>query len=692
MYTACRIAALVILGVISAGLAKFSHANATPSGLTLERVADLRWLDDAQISPDGKSIAYQVRFYDMDGDEYWRSDLYTVEVATGRQTLLASRASQARWSLDGKRLLWIGLDTQGREQLFVKVMGSAQAPQQLTSAEQSPSAAVWSPDGTQVAFSRFIPDTRDPWPLALPPPRSARADRGKAPIVIDDVQWAADGAGVLPRGETRIFTIDSTGKGNEQQRTQGRRLINSVIWSADSKQLIFDGLDRTDFDRYFTESYIYQLDLSSGKIRVLSKPPTQANAYFHSVQASPDGAWLAFQGYEWTDFHRELASRVWVMRPDGSELRCLTADQLAMPRPETLVWHPQNKGLYFQAPIKSHADYFFVDLEGKLQALRERADSLIFTRSVARSGLVAGEVGSAINPGDLAVFPVAKPQQARVLVPLNPQLRDQPVGSVRRLEYRSKDGTPMIGLLRLPPGFDPQKKYPMILRADGLYFYPSFNAEQWNWVADGYVVLGVHHRADEAAHGLDKKHVNFNFNGYLNQETVDDILTGVDAALQLGFIDEKRLFIGGSSQGGSLSAFTITQTQRFAAASVMRPTTSAIAWAYGKGALDAYQSFAKPFWEDLETWVPKSSVLYHAHRTQTPVLIMTGEEDWDVTVSESDQYYRVLKLHTQAPVRYVRMPGVHHGWGENFATFARLQRYTLEWFKRWDSKHEKNGQ
>jgi acylaminoacyl-peptidase len=263
-------------------------------------------------------------------------------------------------------------------------------------------------------------------------------------------------------------------------------------------------------------------------------------------------------------------------------------------------------------------------------------------------------------------------------------LRHDPVGTLERIDFRSADGTPMIGWLRLPPGFDRMRRYPMIVRADGVYFYPRFNPEHWNWVAEGYIVLAVHHRADEAGHGLDPRHVNFNFDGYLNVETIDDLLGGVDAALALGIVDPERLFIAGSSQGGSLAAYTITRTGRFKAASVMRPTTNTITWIYGKDELDAFRSFSRPFWEDPDTYLEGSSVLFHAHRTKTPVLLMTGDQDWSTPVTESDQYFRLLKLHTDVPVRYVRMPGVHHGWGEDFITFARLQRYTLDWFRQWD--------
>lgn len=665
-------------------------------GLTLERIADLRWPQNVRISPDSRYVVYEDRHYDMDGDEHWTTDLKLIDLESGHERALAKDAYGARWSPSGDRIAWVGASKDGGSQLFIQYVHREGGARQITTGGQPPSGVAWAPDGSELVFRRFVADTRNPWPIELPAPRSEFADRRGDAIVIDKLHWVENGSGIIPRGNDHLFVVSSDGKGGARQVTFGDILVGArgsgrayryntdPMWSHDGAAIFFDGLVKTDYDFSYKESHLYKLELDSGEITQLTNVQGKAIGHFFDPKLSSDGKWLAFLGYEHDGPHREIVDKLWVVSVEGADQRLVSASV------ESEVfwfdWNPDDMALHFQAFIDGYPNHYRVRPgDPAEQAEVGNLDWFVFSESVARDGTVAGVLETSNHPGNVVVFEINHPGGGRKLTDLNPGLNDFTIGKIKRINYESTDGTPMTGWLRLPPGFDPEMRYPMILRAEGAYFYPSFNMEQWNWVSRGYVVLSVHARADEATIGFDPKHANWNFDNYLSDEMAADLLSGVDAALSQGYIDPNRLFIGGSSQGGSQSAFLITLTDRFRAASVMRPTTNAITWAYGKGgALDAFSGFSKPFWDMNSKWYADSSVLYHAHKTNTPVLIMTGTEDWGVAVAESDMYFHALKVHTDVPVRYVRLPGVHHGWGHNYATFARLQLYTLDWFRQWD--------
>jgi dipeptidyl aminopeptidase/acylaminoacyl peptidase len=165
----------------------------------------------------------------------------------------------------------------------------------------------------------------------------------------------------------------------------------------------------------------------------------------------------------------------------------------------------------------------------------------------------------------------------------------------------------------------------------------------------------------------------------------DDLMAGVDTVVAKGYIDTKKMFVGGCSGGGVLSSWVIGHTTRFAAAAVRCPV---IDWISMTGETDipffTMNWFDKPFWEDPEPWLKESPLMYVGHVT-TPTLVMTGELDRRTPMPQSEEYYVALKMR-HIPSTLLRFEGEFHGTGGQKPTnFIRTQLYMMSWYKRYSS-------
>jgi dipeptidyl aminopeptidase/acylaminoacyl peptidase len=115
-------------------------------------------------------------------------------------------------------------------------------------------------------------------------------------------------------------------------------------------------------------------------------------------------------------------------------------------------------------------------------------------------------------------------------------------------------------------------------------------------------------------------------------------MTGVDAVIAKGFIDPKKLCVTGGSDGGLLTAWTVTQTGRFPAAVSQYPVTN---WITQTGSSDIGLVMmrwmkAAP-WENPQQYIAHSPVFF-AHKVTTPTMVLTGEEDWRTPMGQSEEF------------------------------------------------------
>ncbi len=157
------IVAIAIAALAGAGLVAQETRSTTL--LTTEHWLDWERVSDAQISPDGSRIVYTRQAVNTLEDK-WESSLWILN-ADGSQHRFLVKGSAARWSPDGKRLLYLAEGEPKGSQLFVRWVDAEGPATQITHVVEAPRGAKWSPDGKSVAFSMFVADS-EKWSISMP--------------------------------------------------------------------------------------------------------------------------------------------------------------------------------------------------------------------------------------------------------------------------------------------------------------------------------------------------------------------------------------------------------------------------------------------------------------------------------------------------------------------------------------------
>jgi dipeptidyl aminopeptidase/acylaminoacyl peptidase len=231
-----------------------------------------------------------------------------------------------------------------------------------------------------------------------------------------------------------------------------------------------------------------------------------------------------------------------------------------------------------------------------------------------------------------------------------------------------------------PVGFDPSKKYPLVLWIHGGPW--SMYNIGWSWTfqnfaANGYAVLWTNPRGST---GYGQDFVNGIQHSYPDKD-YDDLMAGVDAAIAKGWIDPDNLFVCGGSGGGVLTAWIVGHTNRFRAAVSMRPVVNWHSFVGTTDGISWYNQFKKYPWEDPMEYAVRSPLHYVAN-VRTPTMVMTGEADLRTPIAQTEEFYRALKVLRKADTLMVRMPEEYHGWRRPSHQLLQ-QLYLLAWFEKY---------
>ncbi|MEW5900599.1 MAG: S9 family peptidase [Acidobacteriota bacterium] len=636
-----------------------------------ETFMEMESLGSPAISPDGKSILFTRTWVDKINDRS-NSNLWITDIEGKRVRELTPgnwRDSTPVWSPDGKKIAFLS-DRDGTSQIHVLWLDTREVAQ-LTHVEDTPANLAWSPDGRSLAFTMFIPDEKPILSVQLP--RRPRGAKWAEPaVLIDRLSWRSDGRGPLPKGNSHVFVLDAEIGGTPRQLTSGDYSHGEPAWSTDGQKIYFSAIRKPDADYLKGDSEIYAMDLKTLEIKAL----TERKGPDRNPVISPDGKWIAYTGYDDKDFTSHLED-LYLMDASGSGKR-LWADRLPA-SPAAVTWAADSSGVYYLMSEKGESNVFFASLEEKIRKTTEGVHYLTGL-SVSKAGQAAAVLSNFKQPGCLVTFSLLKPTGFKTLVDVNADiLAGIKLGDVEELWYKSADGWDIQGWLIKPAEFDPAKKYPLLLWIHGgpwAMYNVAFNWEWQNFAANGYAVLYTNPRGST---GYGQDFVNGIQYSYPGKDH-DDLMAGVDAAIARGFIDTNNLFVCGGSGGGVLTAWIVGHTNRFRAAVSMRPV---INWHSFVGTTDGhmwYRQFKKYPWEDPLEYAVRSPLHFVANVT-TPTMVMTGEADLRTPISQSEEYYRALKM-LKKETLLVRMPEEYHGWRRPSHRLLQ-QLYLRAWFEKY---------
>jgi dipeptidyl aminopeptidase/acylaminoacyl peptidase len=633
----------------------------------------LRSVGSVQLSPDGSSVAYSVVHNDGEGRPY--RQLWIASLEGGRHTRIGGdgdRGGEAVWSPDGRHIAFNG-KISGKDGLHVvRPDGSAVRFLAEMTGTNSPltyegSSIAWSPDSKAIAFVTTTPG-----------PETELADGD--PMVITRYMYRPD----YWEGSTRfndnrrrhIFLANLESGAPRQLTPDGIYEEHSIDWSPRGDEIVFVSNREPDPDLFYNPD-VFAVRVADGGIRRLS---ATESAEF-KPRWSRDGEHVAFMGTRrgLTDLETDMEdTHVWLMDREGGnrrELGSVIDDRQGSP-----TWSPDGRFLYFSVEERGHERLYRMPASGGAAEVIVSEPGRVLDWSAAGNGAVAYAFQSL---DDMAQLFLEAPEP-RQLTDLNREaLTGIEIAPVESFTFVSNDFRfDVEAFLTKPLGMTADSKHPLIVMIHGGPHGqqgPAFNFKSQFYAARGWATLQVNYRGST---GYGQKFADAVF-GDQNGNEAQDVLYGVFAAIRRNpWIDRGRLAVEGGSYGGQLSSWLVTQTHIFRAAIPLAPIINNLSYNY----MTYYNMYEQMEWGQLPhqgnlmdvLW--ERSALKHVAKVKTPTMLVHGENDNDVPIAESEQFYVALRdVGVEAVL--VRYPREGHGLAEPKHIVDLMER-SVRWYEK----------
>ena len=623
-----------------------------------------------RISPDGSMIAYSVTTTDWEENRF-DQEIWLV-VGDGEPFHLTSTepgsSTGHRWSPDGSRLGFIADRGDGAQIYLIRPEGGE--AQQLTSHDGGISAFQFSPDGSRIAFTATDP---------APDDFEEREER-YGDYAVEDADFRM----------THLWVTNAQTGAEPRRLTGGNRYTvgggfgaGAFDWSPDGREIAF-GHTPTPQVNSFPHSDISVVDVDAGTIRPLATNPERESG----PMWSPDGSRILYSttaGANPFYGNTELA----VIPAGGGAPRIVTAGFDENPSP--VAW--TDEGVFFVASQRTARQLFLLDPESGEVSLEADTPEMIMTADLSTDGTVIalqGEdrttVGEIFRVTRRAGAPGAAGagNAPQPVTDMTAQVADWgDLGSREVIQWESEDGAEIEGVLMKPPGYDPDRAYPLMViihggptgtsrpQLVGGYVYPVLE-----WLRKGAVVMMPNYRGS-AGYGADFRALNVR---NLGVGDAWDVLSGVEALVDRGIADPDRVSAMGWSQGGYISAFLTTSSDRFRAISVGAGISN---WMTYYVNTDIH-SFTREYleatpWDDPEIYATTSPMTY-IRQASTPTLIQHGEFDARVPTPNAYELYQGLQ-DVGVETRLIIYKGFGHGITKPRERLAAMW-HNWEWFAR----------
>jgi dipeptidyl aminopeptidase/acylaminoacyl peptidase len=694
------------------GLALAAHcvaATAQPRHINETDLFSFVWLGDPQISPDAHEVAF-VRVTANEKREDYDTSIWTVSLQghdTPHELTQGKHDAAPRWSPDGRALAFVrASEKDGKPQPGQLWILPAQGePFALTDLPKGISKPVWSPDGTKIAFlSRTNSDDIAKQERAKDASKGHAANERESDVrIIARAVYRSNDTGYLdPKHPDHIWIVQiaSTAdqKAEPRQLTNGPFSDDNVFWAPDGEHLYFTS-DHAEEPYYETaRTDLYALTLRGGAPQKLA--PIELDA--HSFAPSPDGKRVAFIAESTHPVRSYSQPDLWILdltpqaRPRNLtvqfdwDIAAPVAGDNAAPRAagdSPPVWTADGTSIIESYSREGRTNLaFFNAMSGVESDITAEAQSVLAFRASADAGVLIYVASSPTKIGDLFVLRRSAPNvRPLALTHFNDELFAQlDLKAPEEFWYRSFDGKRVQAWLQKPPDFDAGKKYPLILDIHGgpHTAYGQVFDHEFQWMAArGYLVLYPNPRGSTSYGQAFGNVIQYHYPG----DDYRDLMAGVDAVVQRGYVDVKKLGVTGGSGGGLLTNWVVGHTTRFAAAVAQRDIASWADWWYTADiTLFNPNWFRAPPFEDPSDYTARSPITYIRNVT-TPMMFVLGESD-SRTPPEAggDQMFRALK-YRHIPAVMVRFPGETHELSRSGSPWHRVERlqHIVGWFDHW---------
>src|SRR5579864_7685090 len=539
-------------------------------------------------------------------------------------------------------------------------------------------------------------------PAAAKSADSADAEHESDVRVITRSVYRINGAGYLDFKHPQHIWVIATPQNSEdeakpKQLTSGKYQEDGIMWSPDSSKIYFTTTQVDDPSYEHPHADVYSVAAAGGAPAKL----LTINMARREMSLSPDGKRLAFCASVNEPVQSYTEPHLWVMDlATGAQPKNLTAsydydvcsgvggDQ-GTPRaggPDHVVWSADGNDLIVSTANKGTANLIAVEVaSGKITELTNGKQAVERFRATNDGKTLVVLISTPTNIGDLFVLNHGSTAAPRQITHINDKLFSQlNLTEPEEIWYTSFDGKKIQAWIQTPPDFDPAKKYPLILNIHGgphaAYGWVFDHEFQW-MAAKGYVVLYPNPRGSTSYGQEFGNIIQYHYPG----DDYRDLMVGVDELLKRGYIDPKKLAVTGGSGGGVLTDWTITHTDRFAAAVSQRDISNWASWWYTADfTLFQPHWFQAPPFEDAQDYNNRSAITF-VKNIRTPVLFVLGESDYRTPQdSGGEQLFRALKF-MKRPTAMVVFPRETHELSRSGEPWHRIERleHIVSWFDKW---------
>ena len=677
-----------MLGALLA-LAVFVSANAQDARrpMTVDDAMDMVQIGNPLLSPDGGWVLYSRRTLNWDENEY-ETEYWRVPADGGEafRYIGEDGGSDFRFSPDGASLTFRravgggsgggggddadagteGGDTRTQQIFLMRTTGGEAV--QLTTHATSIDQYRWAHDSSAIFF---------------------KATDKKAEEVEKEERKGADAIFVDegPNGQTasdwsNLWVFEMAAK-EVRQITDEEIIIGSWDISHDDRRLALTTRSQNRRnDAYLNE--IHLVDVESGQLTKL----TTNRAPESGLSWAPDGTSLLFTAaddQEWMNRNTKL----WLLDPTLEEHRLLSAAFEGTPR--NPVWSTDSKTIYFSGQQGTNTNLYAIDVaSGSLEQLTQVEGTLVAPSFSADRTTYVYSLTDYRTPADLWVGTTGGAPPVR-LTDANPQVEEWQLADMRVIDWKSRDDFTIEGLFHLPSGYEQGVRVPLVLNIHGgpagsftNRWRPSYHI----YAGLGYASLSPNVRGSSGYTDHLREGNTVAKGDGIGLGDYWDLMTGVDRLIEDGVVDADRMGVKGWSYGGILGGWTITQTERFKAASI------------GAGVYDWTSEYGPGFnndvrlwhiggtpWDNAEAWRDQSA-LTHVANIRTATLLLHGINDRTDTEQQSMMFFTAIKDIGKAPVRYIKFAREPHGFREPRHQRTRdveelrwMQKYVLglEW-------------
>lgn len=607
---------------------------------------------NTHLSPDKKKLLFSVARTDMKLNKYTKR-FFTINLDGSKLHPLnqySSTISNPRWSPKGNAISYLVTSAKGIDNLWLLDTASGKV-KQLTGFKQSVLSYKWAPNGEYIVLTTPDPLTQ----------KEEDAIKNHSDVIISG----------QPRHNHLWLLHTTTNK--VEKLTDGDFSVSDYAWdfaydwSPDSKTIVFDYQKAPGLTDWVNAD-IALVDIATKKISYIK---TDHPGWKYFPRFSPDGKYIAITYYPgsfrwWFDW------RIAIVPVNGGKINVLapTPDQDPLP----MYWTRDGKSLYFfEYDRISNFSMYRIAVDGSSAVKRfgnnHDLNFIGMNKLDFRQHIILEEpslfvfVGQAYNsPPEIYVSRLDKIKPKRI-THFNDEFLKMPQSRTDLIHWKSKDGVKIEGMLTYPLNYDKSKKYPLVLLIHGGPNFADFNMYQPLikfyslpvYSRNGYFILQVNYRGS-LGYGLKFR---TDLVGNVGVKDYEDLMSGVDYVMSLNLINPNKMAVVGHSNGGTLTSWVITQTNRFNVACMSAGETDFISL-IGTNEFPQMQAYLKAnFTENLQVYLD-SSPIFHIKNVKTPLLIQGGLLDKNVPHSQLIEFYRALKRNGHKDLVMISYPDSNH--------------------------------